>query len=33
MTADRQSPATVPSPPSLPGTAAILAEAEYAVSH
>jgi phospholipase C len=28
-----QSPATVPSPPSLPGTAATLAEAEYAVSH
>ena len=28
-----QSSATVPSPPSLPGTAATLAEAEYAASH
>ena len=28
-----QSPATVPTPPSLPGTARTLAEAEYAVSH
>jgi phospholipase C len=28
-----QSPATVPSPPSLPGTAATLAEAEYNVAH
>lgn len=28
-----QSPATVPAPPSLPGTAATLAEAEYAASH
>jgi phospholipase C len=28
-----QTPATVPSPPSLPGTAATLAEAEYAAAN